>query len=382
MAGISDKAIKTSYAENKYRFNEGTELQNKEFRDGTGLEMYDAGFRRLDPQLGRFDQIDPLADKFSFISTYQYAGNNPILNNDPTGSIIRSNGPHENVGIQAPYPINSGEPNGSDLITNYSAYGGGNNQESFNNIGYGDNGGSAGSNGGTLANQAGASGDPGDPASAYVALQNLLGNPISPTDTYFAQLLYSATFAGQISDVTAKLTPDGMVIGGTSVESGAAVSLSYSFAQIADNINTFLGTLDGDGGQGSGGGLSEGIENVQNSLTLVDLTTITPMEQVSKYVAGSVYGINDFSKAKSLINLSNNFKGVSIGLGILNVAATGLDMITNPDGPQLHNYIDLVTGGLSIAFPLFGAIYGILDLGSSFITGESISKHIQDAIED
>jgi RHS repeat-associated protein len=85
MAGISDKAIKTDYAENKYRFNGGNELQSKEFRDGSGLEMYDAGFRMLDPQLGRFTQIDPMADRSQFTSAYAYANDNPILMNDPTG---------------------------------------------------------------------------------------------------------------------------------------------------------------------------------------------------------------------------------------------------------------------------------------------------------
>jgi RHS repeat-associated protein len=85
MAGISDKAIKTNYAENKYRYNSGNELQSKEFSDGSGLEMYDAGFRQLDPQLGRFSQIDPLSEQMDFSSTYQYANDNPITMNDPNG---------------------------------------------------------------------------------------------------------------------------------------------------------------------------------------------------------------------------------------------------------------------------------------------------------
>jgi len=85
MAGISDKAIKTNYSENKFRFNDATELQNKEFADGTGLEMDDAGFRTLDPQLGRFTQIDPIAGSSANFSTYAYGADNPFYFNDPIG---------------------------------------------------------------------------------------------------------------------------------------------------------------------------------------------------------------------------------------------------------------------------------------------------------
>jgi RHS repeat-associated protein len=85
MAGISDKAIKTQYAENKYRFNKGSELQNKEFSDGSGLEMYETDFRGYDPQIGRFWQIDPLGDLNEGESPYSFADNNPILMVDPSG---------------------------------------------------------------------------------------------------------------------------------------------------------------------------------------------------------------------------------------------------------------------------------------------------------
>jgi RHS repeat-associated protein len=85
MSGISDKALKNQYAENKNRFNGGNELQNKEFSDGSGLEAYDATFRMYDPQIGRFWQPDPLADVNENSSPYSFVYNNPIKYNDPSG---------------------------------------------------------------------------------------------------------------------------------------------------------------------------------------------------------------------------------------------------------------------------------------------------------
>lgn len=83
MAGISSKAAGKS--ENKYKFNGGNELLSGEFSDGGGLDVYDAIHRRYDQQLGRFNQIDALADVSLHQSPYNFASNNPIRINDPLG---------------------------------------------------------------------------------------------------------------------------------------------------------------------------------------------------------------------------------------------------------------------------------------------------------
>lgn len=79
--GLKHKAYNDYVASNnKYKYN------GKELQDELGLGMYDYGWRNYDSALGRWVNIDNMAEKFISLSPYHYAGNNPVLYLDVDGN--------------------------------------------------------------------------------------------------------------------------------------------------------------------------------------------------------------------------------------------------------------------------------------------------------
>jgi RHS repeat-associated protein len=63
----------------KYQYN------GKELNEDFGLNLYAYGFRYYDAAISRFISVDPLANKFPYLTTFQYASGNPVKNIDLDG---------------------------------------------------------------------------------------------------------------------------------------------------------------------------------------------------------------------------------------------------------------------------------------------------------
>ncbi|WPU98892.1 DUF6443 domain-containing protein [Mucilaginibacter sp. cycad4] len=89
MQGIAVRTAQSTTA-NKQLFNGGSELQ-----DDLGFEnSYSTPEREYDPQIGRFNSIDPMVDSYAGWTPYNFTFNDPVGMNDPSGAAPGGIGPN------------------------------------------------------------------------------------------------------------------------------------------------------------------------------------------------------------------------------------------------------------------------------------------------
>jgi len=315
MAGISDKALKLNYTENKYRYNGGTELQNKEFSDGSGLELYDANARMYDPQIGRFGGIDALSSTTSGLSPYQFAYNDPTLFNDPGG-------------------MKTALPSLNDIINTLwnSQYGGewssGSPGTAFD---FGDEG-TEDFFGGLAANGNSSFFDNLADSYSFIQAQASGGNQILDFDisqgksgTYYATSAYYSTTQGKGATMMKEL--------GTL--SFAENGLSYDWG---DDGNTG-GSSQSTNGWGTG---FEITKVAGNALDLTQASTVWS-QQLANKVAKTNYVVKDIVKDSRVLS------GIGNVLGIASIIDHGSKFLDDPSGNWVDG-VEAVGQGLVMAF--------------------------------
>jgi RHS repeat-associated protein len=100
-----------------YKMNESGDVpknknlyNGKEYVNDMALSLLEYGARFSDPAIGRWGQIDQLAEQFPGWNPYHYVHNNPILLTDPTGMKADSTRIYNTNG-QYQFTINDNLPN-------------------------------------------------------------------------------------------------------------------------------------------------------------------------------------------------------------------------------------------------------------------------------
>ena len=80
---MPDNLVATPTSPNNNLYNGGSEWQNDY---GNLPDLQQTFYRNYDAALGRWVGVDPMAEGAGSMTSYQYAGNNPVMLNDPLGN--------------------------------------------------------------------------------------------------------------------------------------------------------------------------------------------------------------------------------------------------------------------------------------------------------
>lgn len=303
---------------NNFLYNEGSELNAE-------AGWYETMFRGYDASLGRFMQVDPLAHLTHAMSSYQYADGSPILLNDP-------------LGLKAPAGTSVSSWERIQRLQEYSSYGG----NVFAQWDIDDAGGTQ------IFSPWGG---------------NHLGGNIYEGEwmnlySFEGQTLYDNKY-GKDSRVIISQTQAGFGIGeGLGSFELALFALKPTFDRAAQLAK-------------SSGGIGKVPLNLARNLfkALKD-----PLLINNKSLFLGRIG------AASAISISNHLNKIAPTIAVLGVVTNAYDILK--DGKITAG--DVFQAGntaLMIAFPVYGVIYGVADLGFAVFSDQSLTDRIKSGID-
>ncbi len=86
--GLKQKGYNNVVSSNGNSLAQQWKFGGKQYQEELGLNWYDVTARNYDPAIGRWMNLDPLAEKMRRHSPYNYALNNPVFFIDPDGNMV------------------------------------------------------------------------------------------------------------------------------------------------------------------------------------------------------------------------------------------------------------------------------------------------------
>jgi RHS repeat-associated protein len=368
MAGISDKAL--NKLSSQYKFNGGVELE-----EDFGVNLYSTFFRQYDPQLGRFNGVDILSQQSSSLSPYQFGLNNPIHFNDPLGDRAVTMGDIERM-WNNPNGGHWGSGSGVELFGSQDeAFMFGALQMEQNGM-WGGGSGWAGSFGEALGRYNG-------------------GNITEGMVAGF----YKATWGGQASNISAAAVNGGFNVSFTATSSGNSYS---DYFVTAESIMSSFGFLDGLYGNRlttlqAGFGFSEFMASTELAIAALRPSYVAAasmakhaVNDVPLWLKKNIF-VSPLLKNNNAIPLGRiSPSAARNGAKFLNTAApvlTGVAIVTTgydilKDGKlSVGDGFQGANTALQIIFPVYGVLYGLVDLGFSVFSDRSLTDRIKTGID-
>ncbi|SHN30267.1 RHS repeat-associated core domain-containing protein [Mucilaginibacter sp. OK098] len=349
---------------NKQLYNGGSEWQN----DFSNLPDYQQTFyRNYDAALARFVGVDPMAEGAENLSVYHYAGNNPIMNNDPMGN-------------QSPLQSNAAFV---DMVTR-ELHGVTNPFETIDEMGNGSSN-SGGGGGGFIGAILGATLDYLNQNTTVNVTLNRFS--IAGLDNQYQQ-------NGDNGRIASAIAGNDLLNWGTANLDANTVTGGYY--HLSDGSPTTVNGVSGSfmatnfsGGANEKGESWHGVSGSWDTETTTDLSSKSWIASVASTQSGLIGEILApgakvgywAQRAQAIKNYRILTKTGRV-LGAASVLATIVEDSNRPQGFTKGTFVKSTIGTLGVIFPEFGLVYGVVDLGFTIFSNRSLTDRIGDAVDN